>query len=52
MPSNPETIIRDIQIEFDALIDFVAGDQAHTAQVYAIERGLLKYRGKRNWVQP
>ena len=42
MPSNPETIIRDIHMEFDALLDFVAGDQAHTAQVYAIERGLLR----------
>ncbi len=42
MPSNPETIIRDIQMEFDNLIDFVAGDEAHTAQVYAIERGLLE----------
>lgn len=42
MPSNPATIIRDIQMEFDALLDFVAGDQAHTAQVYAIERGLLR----------
>ena len=41
MPSNPETIIRDIQMEFDSLIDFVTGDEAHTAQVYAIERGLL-----------
>jgi hypothetical protein len=41
MPSNPETIIRDIQMEFDNLIDFVAGDEAHTAQVYAIEQGLL-----------
>ncbi len=41
MPSNPETIIRDIQMEFDSLIDFVAGEQARTAQVYAIERGLL-----------
>ncbi len=42
MPSNPETIIRDIQMEFDNLLDFVAGDEAHTAQVYAIERGLLE----------
>ena len=42
MPSNPETIIRDIQMEFDHLLDFVAGDEAHTAPVYAIERGLLE----------
>lgn len=42
MPSNPETIIQDIQMEFDHLLDFVAGDEAHTAQVYAIERGLLE----------
>ena len=42
MPSNPETIIQDIQMEFDNLLDFVAGDEAHTAQVYAIERGLLE----------
>ncbi len=41
MPSNPETIIRDIHMEFDALIDFVAGEEAHTAQIYDIERGLL-----------
>ncbi len=25
MPSNPETIMHDIQMEFDSLIDFVAG---------------------------
>jgi len=42
MPSNPETIIRDIQMEFDNLLDFVAGDEAHTAPVYAIERSLLE----------
>ena len=41
MPSNPETIIRDIHMEFDALIDFVAGEEAHTAHIYDIERGLL-----------
>ena len=41
MPSNPETIIQDIQVEFDNLLDFVTGEEAHTAQVYAIERGLL-----------
>ncbi len=34
MPSNPETIIHDIQMEFDSLIDFVAGERACTAQVY------------------
>ncbi len=42
MPSNPETIIQDIQVEFDNLLDFVSGEEAHTAQIYDIERGLLK----------
>ncbi len=41
MPSNPEHIIQDIQVEFDNLLDFVTGEEAHTAQIYAIERGLL-----------
>lgn len=41
MPSNPDTIIHDIQAEFDNLINFVTAEGAHTAQVYDIERGLL-----------
>ena len=41
MPSTPDTLIREIRMEFDDLLDFVTGQQAHSAQVYTIERGLL-----------
>ena len=41
MPSTPESLIRDIHMEFDDVLDFVSGQQACSAQVYAIERGLL-----------
>jgi hypothetical protein len=41
MPSTPDTLIRDIRMEFDDLLDFVTGQQARSAQVYTIERGLL-----------
>lgn len=42
MPSYSAPIIHDIQMAFDNLIDFVTGEEAHTAQIYDIERGLLR----------
>jgi hypothetical protein len=42
MTSNSQTIIQDIRQEFEMLLDFVTGEQAHQATADHIERGLFK----------
>lgn len=42
MTSNSKTIIQDIRQEFEMLLDFVVGEQAHQATADHIERGLFK----------
>jgi len=42
MTSNSETIIQDIRQEFEMLLDFVTGEQAHQSTADHIERGLFK----------
>jgi hypothetical protein len=42
MTSNPEVIIQDVRQEFEMLLDFVTGEQAHQATADQIERGLFK----------
>lgn len=42
MTSNPEMIIQDVRQEFEMLLDFVTGEQAHQATADQIERGLFK----------
>lgn len=42
MTSNSQTIIQDIRQEFEMLLDFVSGEQAHQATADQIERGLFK----------
>lgn len=42
MTSNPEMIIQDVRQEFEMLLDFVSGEQAHQATADQIERGLFK----------
>ena len=42
MTSNPEMIIQDVRKEFEMLLDFVTGEQAHQATADQIERGLFK----------
>jgi hypothetical protein len=42
MTSNPEMIIQDVRKEFEMLLDFVTGEQAHLATADQIERGLFK----------
>ena len=42
MTSNSKLIIQDIRQEFEMLLDFVTGEQAHQATADQIERGLFK----------
>jgi hypothetical protein len=42
MTFNSQDIIQDIRAEYDMLIEFVTGEQAHTATADHIERGLFK----------
>ena len=42
MTSNSQTIIQDIRQEFEMLLNFVTGEQAHHATADQIERGLFK----------
>ena len=42
MTSNPEMIIQDVHKEFEMLLDFVTGEQAHQATADQIERGLFR----------
>lgn len=42
MTSNSQTIIQDIGQEFEMLLNFVTGEQAHQATADQIERGLFK----------
>lgn len=42
MTSNSPTIIQAIRQEFEMLLDFVTGEQAHQATADQIERGLFK----------
>ena len=42
MASNSKMIIQDIRQEFEMLLDFVTGEQAHQATADQIERGLFK----------
>lgn len=42
MTSNSEMIIQDVRQEFEMLLDFVGGDQAHQATADQVERGLFK----------
>ena len=42
MTSNPEMIIQDVRKEFEMLLDFVTGEQAHQATADQIERVLFK----------
>jgi hypothetical protein len=42
MTSNSKMIIQDIRQEFEMLLDFVTGEQAHQATADQIERGLFK----------
>lgn len=42
MTSNSKTIIQDIRQEFELLLEFVSGEQAHQATADHIERGLFK----------
>ncbi len=42
MTSNSETIIQEIQQEFEMLLNFVSGEQAQKATADQIERGLFK----------
>ena len=41
MTFNSETIIQDIRTDFEKMIDFVMGEEAHTATADQIERGLF-----------
>lgn len=41
MSSNSEQILHDIRAEFASLLDFVTGEEAQTATIDAIERGLF-----------
>lgn len=42
MSSNSEQILHDIRAEFASLLEFVTGEDAQTATVDAIERGLFR----------
>ena len=42
MTSNSAEIIQDIRSEFEIMLDYVTGDQAHRATADQIERGLFK----------
>lgn len=42
MTSNPAMIIQDVRKEFEMLLEFVTGEQAHQATADQIERGLFK----------
>ena len=42
MTFNSQAIIQDVRAEFEQLLDFVTGEQAHTAKADNIERGLFK----------
>ena len=42
MTFNSQEIIQDVRAEFEHLLDFVTGEQAHTAKADTIERGLFK----------
>jgi len=42
MVSNSETIIQDVRVQFEQMIDFVTGERAQRASVYQIESGLFK----------
>ena len=42
MDSNSETIIQDVRVEYEHLLDFVTGERAQSASAYQIESGLFK----------
>ena len=42
MTSNSQEIIQDVRAQFEHMLDFVTGEQAHTAKADHIERGLFK----------
>ena len=42
MTFNSQEIIQDVRAEFEYLLDFVTGEQAHTTKADSIERGLFK----------
>jgi hypothetical protein len=42
MALNSEEIIQDVRVQFEQLLDFVAGDEAKRATADQIERGLFK----------
>lgn len=42
MSSNSDQLLHDIRAEFASLLDFVTGEEAQTATVDAIERGLFQ----------
>jgi hypothetical protein len=42
MVSNSETIIQDVRVQYEHLLDFVTGETAQRASAYQIESGLFK----------
>lgn len=42
MVSNSETIIQDVRVQFEQMIEFVTGERAQRASAYQIESGLFK----------
>jgi hypothetical protein len=42
MAFNSQTIIRDIRMDFEKMLDFVTGKEAHTATASQIERGVFQ----------
>lgn len=42
MASNSETIIQDVRVQYEHLLDFVTGETAQRASAYQIESGLFK----------
>ena len=42
MVSNSETIIQDVRVQFEQMLDFVTGETAQRASAYQMESGLFK----------